>query len=232
MEALAVIWAPVRTLARVAEERQVLLGFGVTALYAALSVIIGAISFFGGFMEPRFQPGEPQPPLGFEELLRFAGVFSIISGATTPFISWLLVSALMQLVTRFFGGTGPFSGMLAAVGVAQAPLAIATAIQIPLTVLQVVLTPESSTIQEETPAAIAALVLGLLSGVVSLAALVWFVVLLVVGATFARHVGYGESAGSCAISCVGCVGLIILVFVVIVAIFAVVVSAFNSAGTT
>jgi hypothetical protein len=40
----------------------------------------------------------------------------------------------------------------------------------------------------------------------------------VIGAALARRIGYGEAAGSCAVSCVGCLGLIILVAVVLVGI--------------
>ncbi len=235
MEALAVIWAPVRTLSRVAEERRVLLAFGITALYAALNVILAAVSFFGGFAEPQFQSGDVQLPLEFESFFAFAAVFGLIWAAAGPFIFWLLVSGLMQLVTRFFNGTGPFSGVLSVVGVAQVPLVIAIFIQLPLIGLQIVLAPEGFATQEETPSEITALVLGLLrllSGALSLASLAWFVVLVVIGAAFARRVGYGESAGSCGISCAGCVGLIILTFVVIVAVSVAFVEVLNSAGAT
>jgi hypothetical protein len=61
VEALAVIWAPVSTLARVAEERRVLLGFGVVALYAALGLIGGAIAIFGGLTQAQFEAGQAQP---------------------------------------------------------------------------------------------------------------------------------------------------------------------------
>ena len=43
----------------------------------------------------------------------------------------------------------------------------------------------------------------------------WFVVLVVIGASQARGPDHVESAGSCAVSCVGCAGLIILVVIVV-----------------
>ena len=55
MAALAVLWAPVRTLARVAEERRVLLAFGITPLYAALGLISNALVFLGGFTQARLE---------------------------------------------------------------------------------------------------------------------------------------------------------------------------------
>ncbi len=41
----------------------------------------------------------------------------------------------------------------------------------------------------------------------------WYVVLVVIGASLARNIGYGEAAGSCALSCVGLVVLIIMVVI-------------------
>ncbi len=218
LEALAVIWAPVSTLARVAEERRVLLGFGVVALYAAVGLLGSGLAIFGGLEQAQFEAGGTELPPGFEDYLPYIGVFSLILAVIEPFILWLLVSGLMQLVTRFFGGTGPFPAMLAVVGVAQVPLLISTVLQIPITGLQIALGPQD-------PASPVASVLGLLSGLLGLALLLWHVVLVVIGAAFARRVGYGESAGSCAISCAGCAGLILIVVVVVVALIAALVGA-------
>jgi len=213
------------TLARVAEERRVLLGFGVVALYAALGLIGGAIAVFGGLTQAQFQQSGAQPlPPGFEDILDYVGVFSLVSAVLYPFVLWLLVSGLMQLVTRFFGGTGPFSAMLAVVGVAQVPFVLSAAIYIPITGLQVVLGPPD---QSGTSVAT---VLGLLSALLGLAFLLWHVALVVIGAASARRVGYGQSAGSCAISCAGCVGLILIVVVVFAVLVAVIAGAAGSGG--
>jgi len=217
LEALAVIWAPVSTLARLAEERRVLPGFGVVALYAASGLLGSGLAIFGGLEQAQFEAGGTELPPGFEDYLPYIGVFSLILAVTQPFILWLLVSGLMQLVTRFFGGTGPFSAMLAVVGVAQIPLLISTVLQIPITVLEIPLDPATG-----NPVAT---VLGVLSGLLGLACLLWHAALVVIGAAFARRVGYGESAGSCAISCAGCAGLILIVVVVVVALIAVFVGA-------
>jgi hypothetical protein len=222
LEALTVIWAPMRTLSRVAEEQRVLLGFAVTALYAALSIIGAGLGIFT-LTQTQFQlEGQDLPPEFFESFLGLIGAFAVVWAVVSPFILWLLVSGLMQLVTYFFGGIGPFSRMLAVVGVAQAPLVIASVLQIPVTGLQSMLGFENLT----------ATAAGWVSGLLSLTAFLWFMVLVVIGAAFARRVGYGESAGSCAISCVGCLGLIILVFAVIVAVFVLLAGVLNSAGTT
>jgi hypothetical protein len=222
LEALAVIWAPVRTLSRVAEEQRVLLGFAVTALYAALSIIGAGLGVFTLTQAPSQLEGQDLPPEFFESFLGLIGAFAVVWAVISPFIFWLLVSGLMHLVTHFFSGTGPFSRMLAVVGVAQAPLVIASAMQIPITGLQILL-------GFENPAATA---MGWLSGLLHLAAFLWFMVLVVIGVAFARRVGYGESAGSCAISCSGCIGLIILVFVIIVAVFVLLAGVLNSSGMT
>jgi hypothetical protein len=222
LEALAVIWAPVRTLSRVAEEQRVLLGFAVTALYAALSIIGAGLGVFTLLQAPSQLEGQNLPPEFFERFLSLIGALAVVWAVVSPFLFWLLVSGLMHLVTNLFSGTGPFSRMLAVVGVAQAPLVIASAMQIPITGLQILLVLEN-------PAATAA---GWLSGLLNLAAFLWFIVLVVIGAAFARRVGYGESAGSCAISCSGCIGLIILVFVIIVAVFVLLSGVLNSSGMT
>lgn len=221
MGVLTVIWAPVSTLARVAEERRVLLGFGVVALYAALGLVGSAIAVFGGLTQAQFETGGAQPPPpGFEDFLAYVGVFSLVTAVVQPFVLWLLVSGLMQLVTRFFGGTGPSSGMLAVVGVAQVPLVVFAVLYIPITGLQIVLGP-----QDPASGNPVSVVLGLLSALLWVAFLLWHAALVVIGAAFARRVGYGESAGSCAISCAGCVGLILIVVVVIVVLVAVVAGA-------
>lgn len=76
-------------------------------------------------------------------------------------------------------------------------------------------------------------VLGILGGPVGLAAFLRFAVLVVVGVGPARRVGYGESAGSCAISCAGCLGLIIVLAVAIAALAAIVAAgASGSAGAS
>lgn len=227
MDALAVIWAPVRTLARVAEERRVLLGFGVVALYAALGLVGGGIATLGGLTQAQFGTGGAELPPEFQDFLVYAGVFSLVLAVLQPFVLWLLVSGLMQLVTRFFGGTDPFSAMLAVVGIAQVPLAISALVNIPVVGLQILLgSPDPSS---ENPAIT---ILGLLSGLLGLAFLVWFAALVVIGAAFARRVSYGQSAGSCAISCAGCAGLILIVVVVIVVVIVAVVGAAGAGGTS
>jgi hypothetical protein len=115
---------------------------------------------------------------------------------------------VMQLATRFFGGSGPLSAMLAVVGVAGVPLALGVLAQGLATGLQIALGVDSTT----------GVMVGTLGGLFALAALVWHVVLVVIGAALARGIGYGEAAGSCAVSCAGCLGLIILVSVVLVGI--------------
>ncbi len=201
------IWSPVRTLARVAEGRRVLLGFIVTVLYAVLSLIGGVIDALGGLTASQFSPRNfpGLPPEFYESAPEVVSVALLIFAVVGAFVWWLLVSALMQLVTSFFGGAGPFSAMLAVVGVASVPFVIQAALQIPLTGLQVVLGPESG----------GADAVGVLSSLLGLVFLIWHVVLVVIGASLARRVGYGQSAGSCAISCAGCAGLILIVAVVL-----------------
>jgi Yip1-like protein len=195
-----------------AERRRVLAGFVVMAVYAALSLAAAAIAVLGGVTRAQFSPGPAEPPGLSPELLEnvmvAAEVATLVFSVLSPFVWWISVSLAMQLATRLFGGSGPLVAMFAAVGVAGVPLALGALAQVLATGLQVALGVESTT----------GMVSGLLGGLLALAAFVWHVVLVVVGAALARRMGYGEAAGSCAVSCVGCLGLIILVAVVLVGI--------------
>jgi hypothetical protein len=221
----------VRTLARAAEERWVLLAFGIVALYAALNLLGTGLGAFSALEQLRSGSQGADLPPEFEEFFTAFFVFGLIFSVVWPFVSWLLISGLMQLITRFFGGTGPFSGMLTVVGVAHVPYLIERLIQIPLAGLQILLVPDPATAADPTTGGgLAATLLGLLGFLLWLAALVWFVILVVIGAAFARRVGYGESAGSCAISCAGIVGLILIVGVVLAVVVAALVGAVGAAG--
>ena len=207
MNPLAVVWAPVRTLRDAAEGRRVLAGFAVTAAYALLALAGTVLSVLGGVTDAQFE-GQPAPglPPGTLDAIRTATeVGVIVSSVLTPFVGWIAVSLVMQLVTRFFGGEGPLTAMLAVVGVAGVPLALSAAVGILTVGLQAALGAQSA----------AGLAAGCAGGLLGLAALVWFAALVVVGAAQARGLGYAESAGSCAVSCVGCAGLIILVVIVV-----------------
>lgn len=185
-----------------------LAGLLVVAASAALGLISSAILIFSGGLQQQFQGPDTGLPPGFAE--NFATVFGvnlIIFSVLGPFLWWAFVSLVMQLVTSFFGGEGPISGMFAAVGVAYLPFALSSLIGIPLSGVQVALGTGSE----------AATIVGLLASLISILFLIWHVVLVVIGAALARGIGYGESTGSCAISCAGCFGLIILVVVVLVA---------------
>lgn len=202
MGALAAIWSPVRVLREVAEERNLLAGFIVVALNAALGLISVTVLLFGGNLQAQLESSGAQLPSGFFE--GFA-VAALVLSVLAPFVWWLLISLVLQLVTRFFGGEGPLSATLAVVGVAFAPLVLSAIVAIPLGGLQAVLEAGSTT----------GMALGALNNLLALAFLVWHVGLIVIAASLARNISYGESTGSCAISCGGCLGLIILVAVVL-----------------
>jgi hypothetical protein len=222
LDALAVIWAPVRTLAQAAEERRVLLGFSVVALYAALNLIIATVDVLGGVTGGVFNPEDfPGVPPEFLEGFTQPGVEFLISAVLSPFVGWAAVSLLMQLVTHFFGGTGPLSAMFAVVGIAAVPLVIAAAIELPVTGLQAAVGPESTV----------SAILDLLLLFIVLAAYAWNVALVIIGSAFARRIGYGQSAGACAISCAGCSALILIGVVVLGILVAVLLEAASSAGT-
>ncbi len=186
-----------------------LAGFVVTALCAVASLLASAVAVLGGVTRAQFDPrGVDLPPGAVEDLVAAAEIATLLFSVLAPFVWWLVVSLVMQLATRLFGGGGPLSATLAAVGVAEVPLALGSLVQALATGLQVALGVGTD----------AGVIAGLLGGLLTLAAFVWHAVLVVIGAALARRIGYGEAAGSCAVSCVGCLGLIILVAVVLVGI--------------
>ena len=223
MGVLAVVWAPVRVLRDAAVHKRVLAGFIVTALYAALGLSGSVVALLGGVTRAQFEDQPPGLPPGTLDNIRTATeVGLVVSSVLTPFVIWISVSLVMQFVTRFFGGgtriatgapetsaipasDGSLPAMLAAVGVSGVPLVLSSAIGLVLGGLQVALGAQSA----------AGVALGYVAGMLGLAAFVWYVVLVVIGAAQARNLGYAESAGSCAVSCVGCAGLIILVMIVV-----------------
>ena len=211
MGVVAVIWAPGRVLGDVAAQRNVLAGFIVTAVYAALSVTGAAVSVLGGVTRAQFEGQQVPPGLPpdlLENIVVATEIATLVFAALSAFIWWITVSVVMQLATSLFGGNGPLSAMLAAVGVAGVPLALGALAQALATGIQVALGVNSA----------AGMIVGVLGGLLALAALVWHVVLVVIGASLARRIGYGEAAGSCAVSCAGLLGLIILIAVVLVGI--------------
>jgi hypothetical protein len=205
--AFAVIWAPVRTLRRVAGRRRALPGLMVVALYAALSLAVSAAFVLVGATRRSIVQQSAQPGLPPESLVRAAEVGTPVLAALSPFAIWLAVSLLMQLATRFFGGAGPLSSMLGVVGVSQAPLILGGALGAALSGLQLLA-------GAGTPVGAA---LDYLVFLVGLGFSLWYVVLVVIGAALARNIGYGESAGSCALSCLG-LGVLIIVVVIAAAI--------------
>jgi hypothetical protein len=208
---VAVIWAPGRVLGEVAAQRNVLAGFIVTAVYAALSVAGAAVSVLGGVTRAQFEGQQVPPGLPpdlLENIVVATEIATLVFAALSAFIWWITVSVVMQLATSLFGGNGPLSAMLAVVGVAGVPLALGALAQAFATGIQVALGVDSA----------AGMIVGVLGGLLALAALVWHVILVVIGASLARRIGYGEAAGSCAVSCAGLLGLIILIAVVLVGI--------------
>lgn len=203
--AAGVIWDPVRTLRRTSEERRALPGLVVVALNAALSLALSAAFVLVGATRRSVERQvSPDLPAGPEEtLVRATEVGTLAFAALSPFAIWLVVSLLMHLATRLFGGTGPLRSMLGVAGVAQAPFIVGG-------LLGAVLSGLQALAGAETPIGA---VLDYLVFLAGFGFSLWYVVLVVVGGALARNIGYGESAGSCALSCVGLAVLIIVVVI-------------------
>ena len=172
MLALEVIWAPVRTLERVAEERRVLPGFGAVAICTVLGLLNAIILVLGGVTRAQFEGSQfdfPQDAL--DSLVSASEIGTIVLSTISPFLTWIVVSLLIQLTTRFFGGSGSLFLMLAVVGVSFVPIALGAVLTEFTTAGQVLLGPGSA-------ASIAIRYLGALLG---FAFFFWQVALVVLG---------------------------------------------------
>ena len=211
-EAVRAIWSPVAAMENVARERKLGTGFGVIVLAALLALAFSAISVFTGNAGTQINPQDfptipPETLRSMETAIKVGlPVFSVL----VPFVWWIGVSLVMQLVTRFFGGNGPLSAMFAVVGVAYVPFLISGVVSFLLTSLQRLIGVPSA----------AASVIGIISFLLVLGFVVWHVALVIIGASFAREVSYGQSGGSCAISCVGFVVLVVLLILAAILIIA------------
>jgi hypothetical protein len=117
------------------------------------------------------------PPGLLDSIVKVTEVATLVLSVLAPFVWWIAVSLMMQLVTRFFGGEGPLSAMPAVVGVTGVPLALGAFFQTIGAGLQVALGVEHT----------AGTVAGLLGRLAAPAALVWYVV---IEAALARRIGY------------------------------------------
>lgn len=210
MVAISAIWSPVRAMETVARERRIAAGFGVVALAAIFGLISSVISVFSGAATSQINP-QDFPEVPPDVLNNIATAFQVglpIVMMISPFVWWLIVTLVMQLITRFFGGSGSISAMFATMGVAYVPSLISAAIGIPVAGILAVVGSQG----------VIATIIGLVNFVLSLGFLVWYVALVIIGASFAREITYGQSGGSCAISCVGCGGLVLVAAIALVVI--------------
>ena len=209
MGVAAVVWSPIRTLRSVAEGRSALPGLLVVAACAVLGLVVSTTFVLSGATRRQLeqqQPTQPGLPPGFwDAFTRTVEVGVPALAALSPFLLWIPVALFMHVVTRFFGGMGPFSAMLGVVGVAQVPFLVSGALSFLVSSPQLF-----AAVPQQIVAAV-----GYAANLFGLASLVWYAVLVVIGVALARNIGYGESAGSCAISCVGLAVLIIVVGLIV-----------------
>lgn len=184
----------------------------MVVLSTALSLISVGISLTLGSEQFSSQNLQGVPPDMADDIATTFRIGLPVFALVFPFVQWIVVALLMQLFTGLFGGRGPLSAMLAAVGTAFAPFVMQGILTIPLAGLQAAFDPQSA----------ATSVLTTVTLLISLAFFAWHVVLVVIGARSARQVSYGRSVGSCAISCASVLILLVLILVLIVVVASVV----------
>lgn len=182
----------------------------VSLLAAGLGLLLGGMTSANEILE-NLPPGTVPPEMDEQSLEGIVAGFQVVGiglRALWPFIYWPILTLVMYLITRFFGGEGSLPGMFGAMGAACVPFVISGLLQLPIMGAQ-----EALASSGEPGAANTAL--GAASGMLNLAFLIWHIALVVVGGAAARRISYGRSGGSCAISCVTVVGVPLLLLILI-----------------
>jgi len=92
---------------------------------AILGLLNAIIAVLGGVTRAQFEQSQLDlPPDVIDDLIAANEVGTIILSTTSSFLWWIAIYFLVQLTTRFFGGSGPFSTTLAVMGVSFVPLAL------------------------------------------------------------------------------------------------------------
>ncbi len=206
---IGALTSPRATLENAARERRVPGAVGVVALWALLNLLLTAVLVFGGDVREQFPNLSPAALEDLDVALR---VFAPLFAFALPFVWWIGVSGMMLLATRLFGGRPDARSLLAVVGAACAPWVAGHAVQLPLGMLQLLLEGREGALT----------VLGALGFVVSVAAFLWHVALVVVGVKLAAAMSYGGAGASCAVAGLGCataglvlgISVLTLVFIV------------------
>lgn len=137
--------------------------------------------FFSSLADNFGESLSPDFPLDTQAILAVAAFLT----ASLSFGWWILVASTMYLITRFFGGSGRFRGILAVVGVACLPLIF-------FEVAEIVASFSPEFVEP---------VVGWILAALFFAVWAWHITLVIVGGRFARRIDYAKSSGSCGISC-------------------------------
>ncbi len=209
-------------MANVAADRAVLTGLAIVIVWAIVSLLAGIVSQ-GGNLSQLNRELTSNPEISSQqarEIARAVGTFLPVLSGVAPLVWWIVISCLMYAATAMLGGRGPFGALLATVGVAAAPYAV-------LSLINLVLGLIATATNEPTAAAL----FNTLGNLLGLIALVWHIWLVILGASLSRDLSTGQATGSCAISCVGCgILLVALVFVIVIVAAAAVGGATGSGG--
>lgn len=187
-------------------------GFVTVALWIVVSLLAAGLGLLLGGFASVDELLEGLPPGTVPQDVDEASLESIVVGAQAagiglralwPLLYWAVLTLVMYLITKLFGGAGSLSGMFGAMGVACVPFVISGVLQLAVTGGQ------AASGSAGAPQALI-IALGALGALVSVAAVIWHIALVVIGASAARGLSYGGSAGSCATSCAAVIGIPLL----------------------
>lgn len=213
---LDVIRTPASGMRQIAQQGA-LPGFVTVALWIVVSLLAAGLGLLLGGFASADELLEGLPPGSVPQGVDEAGLESIVVGAQAagiglralwPLLYWAVLTLAMHLISRLFGGSGSLSGMFGAMGAACAPFVISGILRL------VVTGGQEATASAGGPEAVG-IALGAVGALISVAALIWHVALVVIGTSAARRLSYGGSAGSCATSCAAVIGVpLLLLFLV------------------
>ena len=213
---LGVIRAPAPGMREVARSGA-LPGFAAVVLWVVVSLLAAGLGLLLGGFASVDELLEGLPPGSVPQEVDEASLESIVFGAQAvgiglralwPLLYWAVLTLVMYLVTKLFGGAGSLSGMFGAMGVACVPFVISGLLQL------IVTGGQAASVSTGVPEALG-IALGAVGALVSVAALIWHVALVVIGASAARSLSYGGSAGSCATSCAAVIGIPLLLLLLL-----------------
>ncbi|MCG8402883.1 MAG: YIP1 family protein [Firmicutes bacterium] len=165
-----VLFDPVRTFAGFAQQPPV---FAAVIIVVLLSL---AQALMGMFNTPYYLNGLQLPGIPAQDAMQALMPLATAGGFVLGFVEWFFMAGVLHLLAELYGGRGRARGVFAVYGLAGLPAALIIPLQ-----LLVSFFPSSAGVN-------------IISGLLSLAVFIWFVILLVIGIREVHGFSTGRAA--------------------------------------